>query len=236
MQLGLRIALGNLYVVSCLLPWQAATVWVRLGVGLAGLALLIVLAWLDERPSDQRLFGGVALFVGCATLRPWPPGSFLVLLGSTVAPLLFGLADRGEAAGPAGAVPTAASALRWRRRMNLTSLLGASGAGVGLSLLVASSLTELSIAGAVPATGLLLAGTAGLLGLFVLRQFFLLPVLEHVAEDSGVQARLFRARGGGRGQRWRRVALYLVAAAVLAAAAARLPSTLSAGREAGRAR
>lgn len=212
---GAKVALLNLYVLACVLPWQSAGGWARAGVVLGGLVIYFVaLAW-TRRPLVERLFGAVGIYLLAATLRPWPAWSWLVLLGSATAALLLGLdPQRGlpSLGGADGMVdstrPGTPAPPRWRRRMALTRGLAIGGAGGGILLLLGANLAEIGIPGRPPATAMLLTGATGVLALFALRQFFWLPALEHIAEDAGVRAALARGRGRSRASRWLRFVLF----------------------------
>lgn len=204
MRLGLRVALLNLYVVTCLLPWQGAAIATRLAIALGGLVVLVVGWLLRSIVLDVRLLLGVGIFLGIATLRPWPSWSFAVILGSALAVLLLGF-DRGPS-GERLARPS--DPRRWRRRMALTSSLAWLATGSGLALLCASASAELLVAGRPPGAAILLCAGTGLLGLFVMRQFFLQPVIEHIAEDSGIRPWSTRGNATQRHLRWGRLLLW----------------------------
>ncbi len=212
---GAKVALLNLYVLACVLPWQSAGGWARAGVVVGGLAIYLVALTLGSRPAVERVFGAVGIYLLAAASRPWPAWSWLVLLGSATAALLLGLLPQPglpSLGGADGMVDPARSGTpappRWRRRMAVTRALAVSGAGGGIVLLLGANLAELGIPGRPPATAMLLTGATGVLALFALRQFFWLPALEHIAEDAGVRAAIARGKGRSRGNRWLRFALF----------------------------
>lgn len=214
MELRLRLALVNLWVVTCVLPWTSgdgASSLAGVAVALCGLmAVAVAIAW-QSRSLEQRLVGVVGFDLAMAILRPWPTWSWLVVLASVVAVLLLGFATPSSL--PAERRSNGTAPLRWRRRMVVTRVLAVGGALGGIALLVGANRAELAVPGRPLGMVLLLTGGAGMLALFALRQFFLLPAIEHIAEDSGVRAQLARMKAKRGWVRWARLVALLAVGA-----------------------